>query len=650
MKQYYISKADGSQEGPYPENIIQACIAQGVYPPDTLVWREGMNEWIPVTEAFPPSTSEQMGVQKKRRIKHGKMRNIAIQIKKAPKSTFIKFTLAACVITLGIAGYTMRESISSLHEDQSLKQEKKSAKRADKKRPDRETMRDSISSLYENQPLKQEKKSVKRADKKRPDRETMLKALFPDRTPERIKEIEGQLGKSATGRSNESRLLDEVKLLKVCSTSEQIALREANTKAFLYIGANPDTRDIEGNAPLHYATRPNGYDVVRLLVSAGADPNIQNNEGYTPLLIASQINMAGLVKLLIEAGADANIKNNKGVSPLMACMDRKAKISFDAPRLTEDMAAELQEDIAAQLLSADADFSDINLNEGNNGTFLLNAALIGRRADIAKQIIDAGVNVNIGNEKTLSIPLHEAAANGVDVGFLIEAGADVTRCNREGTALHMAAGADNAKNIKLLINAGSDINKKNHEGYTALHIAAKHEKIKNIEVLLKAGADVNTKDNENLTPLETALLDTLETTENNITSSPDNIKKHLKTIELLMAAPGTDVANILFKAMQLEARFNHERKGAKAEAAKLLKDEVIPLIMATPGFHINQTNEDGETILMQAVRIGNDDVVEKLLTIPGINVNIKNNEGKSAIDIAKRRNRRFVKRMLDASK
>lgn len=617
MKQYYICKPDGTQEGPYPEAMIQACIAQGVYPPDTLVWREGMNEWIPVTEAFPPSTSEQMGVPKKRRLKHGKIRNIYSQSKKAPKSAFIKFTLAACVIALGITCYVMR---------------------------------DSISSLYEKRPLKQEKKSVKRADKKRPDRETMLKALFPDRTPERIKEIEGQLGKSATGRSYESWLLDEVKLLKHSSTSESIDLRKANTKALLYIGANPDTRDIEGNAPLHYATHPEGYGIVRLLVSAGADPNIQNNEGSTPLLIASQINMPGLVKLLIEAGADANIKNNEGVSPLMACMERKAKISFDARPLPEYAAAQLQEDIAAQLLSADADFSDINLNEGNNGTFLLNAALIGRRADIAKQIIDAGVNVNIVNEKTLSIPLHKAAANGVDVGFLIEAGADVTRCNREGTALHMAAGADNAKNIKLLINAGSDINQKNHEGYTALHIAAKHGKIKNIKVLLKAGADVNTKDNENLTPLETAYIATLNTIRNNITSSPDNIKKRLKTIEVLMAAPGTDIANILFHAMQLQARFNHERKGAEAEAAKLLKDEIIPLIMASPGFHINQTNEDGETILMQAVKIGNDDVVEKLLTIPGINVNIKNNEGESAIDIAKRRNSRFVKRMLNASK
>ena len=50
MKQYYISKADGSQEGPYPENMIQACIAQGLYPPGTLVWCDGMVEWQPIEE------------------------------------------------------------------------------------------------------------------------------------------------------------------------------------------------------------------------------------------------------------------------------------------------------------------------------------------------------------------------------------------------------------------------------------------------------------------------------------------------------------------------------------------------------------------------------------------------------------------------
>lgn len=59
MKQYYICKPDGTQEGPYPEAMIQACIAQGLYPPGTLVWCEGMNEWIPIHEPFQENTWEE---------------------------------------------------------------------------------------------------------------------------------------------------------------------------------------------------------------------------------------------------------------------------------------------------------------------------------------------------------------------------------------------------------------------------------------------------------------------------------------------------------------------------------------------------------------------------------------------------------------
>lgn len=59
MKQYYICKPDGTQEGPYPETIILASYIQGIFPEGTLIWLEGMDDWIPIHEHFLESTPEE---------------------------------------------------------------------------------------------------------------------------------------------------------------------------------------------------------------------------------------------------------------------------------------------------------------------------------------------------------------------------------------------------------------------------------------------------------------------------------------------------------------------------------------------------------------------------------------------------------------
>ncbi|MGB3675911.1 MAG: ankyrin repeat domain-containing protein [Candidatus Nanopelagicales bacterium] len=83
-------------------------------------------------------------------------------------------------------------------------------------------------------------------------------------------------------------------------------------------GQDPNTRDYQGNTPLHFAGQYTGVDVVRILIDAGAEVDAQNVRGETPLYMAvnSPWTSADVLRLLRERGADPGKKTANGSSPL----------------------------------------------------------------------------------------------------------------------------------------------------------------------------------------------------------------------------------------------------------------------------------------------------------------------------------------------
>ena len=78
-----------------------------------------------------------------------------------------------------------------------------------------------------------------------------------------------------------------------------------------------DVRGLYGLTALHYATRYNRIDVVKLLLREGADVNKQNYDYKdTPLHYAAQYNKTEVARLLIQNGADVNIRNDVNNTPL----------------------------------------------------------------------------------------------------------------------------------------------------------------------------------------------------------------------------------------------------------------------------------------------------------------------------------------------
>jgi len=77
-------------------------------------------------------------------------------------------------------------------------------------------------------------------------------------------------------------------------------------------GADVNAKDEDGNTPLYYAAGKGHLDIVKFLVNKGADVNSQNIDEYTPLIDAAREGHIKVVNFLANRGADINAKNKHG--------------------------------------------------------------------------------------------------------------------------------------------------------------------------------------------------------------------------------------------------------------------------------------------------------------------------------------------------
>jgi hypothetical protein len=89
----------------------------------------------------------------------------------------------------------------------------------------------------------------------------------------------------------------------------------AALRALIAKGAKVNTKDAQGNTPLHAAAENWAIDCIEVLLSKGADVNARNAEGKTPFMVAANVPQA--LELLLDAGADSNAKDNHGRTALM---------------------------------------------------------------------------------------------------------------------------------------------------------------------------------------------------------------------------------------------------------------------------------------------------------------------------------------------
>lgn len=321
------------------------------------------------------------------------------------------------------------------------------------------------------------------------------------------------------------------------SNAMQLAAEVANVpmlEMLLKAGADVESANPEGQTALMLVARTGNVDAAKLLVKHGANVNAMERWGdQTAIMWASARRHPEMVDYLASKGADVDARSKWRDYKRHLTAEARAK-NLDSGGLTPLLYA-ARENCAGCVEALIKHHVDINKPDPDRVSPLL-MAVLNTNWDVAKELIDAGADVNLWDKYGQS-PLYAVAsrrqdddvrsidqqnkATGDDImKSLIAKGANVnmqlfmrpakqrgTNNTRGATPLHAAASADDAEAVKLLLAAGAEVNLNTADNQSALMMslasgagsflvprptAGPMAAVKVINVLLKAGADVNT--------------------------------------------------------------------------------------------------------------------------------------------------------------
>ncbi len=153
------------------------------------------------------------------------------------------------------------------------------------------------------------------------------------------------------------------------------------------MGVDINELNVDGNTPLQMAVTFKKEESVKLLLDLNADPNIKNSSNKinpTPLLdatfILSSAEEAEIVKLLLKAGADPNVTGNQQETPLH--------------RIARTANQSLALDVAKDLIDAGANVN----SEAARGMTPLQTAVVSGNAGLVDLLLTAGADPEQRND------------------------------------------------------------------------------------------------------------------------------------------------------------------------------------------------------------------------------------------------------------
>ncbi|XP_026807303.1 death-associated protein kinase 1-like isoform X2 [Rhopalosiphum maidis] len=215
----------------------------------------------------------------------------------------------------------------------------------------------------------------------------------------------------------------------------QTALHLASARDFQHVvdvlldrGTGVCVKDINGNTPLHLATRNNNTSVIKSLLFR--QPKVayeQNNNGDTPMHIACRYGYLECVMKLVEHNATADMVNENLDTPLLVAIKEK------------------HEDVVIYLLHNAPGNLDIFNSEGNAP---IHVAVQEGLLNVVETIINMGHSFEYPNDRGL-YPLHIATRHGhVEiVRFLCIAGSDPQQRSADNIKPEITAIKNNQKEI-----------------------------------------------------------------------------------------------------------------------------------------------------------------------------------------------------------
>ncbi|XP_070614068.1 nuclear factor NF-kappa-B p105 subunit isoform X3 [Erythrolamprus reginae] len=213
-------------------------------------------------------------------------------------------------------------------------------------------------------------------------------------------------------------------------------------------------QDENGDNVLHLAIIHLHGELVKNLLEVIANMNddavlnVRNDLYQTPLHLAVITRQAGIVKALLGAGADVNL------------LDRHGNSVFH-------LAAQQGDEVVLSILLQHKEASAMRDLPNGDGLTVLHLAVIANSMPCLRQLLAAGVDVNIQEQKSGRTALHLAIEQGnISMAgcLLLEGDAFVDSVTYDGTTpLHIAAGRGSTKLAALLKAAGADPHIENFE-------------------------------------------------------------------------------------------------------------------------------------------------------------------------------------------
>ena len=307
-----------------------------------------------------------------------------------------------------------------------------------------------------------------------------------------------------------------------------LAAEVANTeilKVLMEAGADPESPNPDGMTALLAVARTGNVEAAQVLLKAGAKVDAKEKfGGQTPLMWASARRHPEMMELLISKGADVNARSTDRNYQRHIQAEGRPK-NLDSGGLSPLLYAARENCMKCVdvLLKHNA---DINLPDPD-GVPPLTVAILNANWDLAKQLIDAGADVNqwdIFGETPLFLALNsrtrlDGGRASIDpinkttgtqiVRMLLDKGADPnaqlffqpanlsgTTNTRGATPLIRAANNNDLEMVKLLLEKGADATIYMADRQTPIHAvlagrAPENQAIEMIKILQKAGTDVN---------------------------------------------------------------------------------------------------------------------------------------------------------------
>lgn len=523
-KEYFITRGDGRQEGPYTEEQLVSRINAGKYPPDTQVWTEGMDEWAELFSVFPvPATQEPQTTHA-----NGKLSLTALISKFRMKwKVVMTATIAVLLIGTGALVTLIPSDTEANTSGQAVK--KKKMKRKNSKRDVAATT---------NTGIPKRDNPIQRAHD-----ELQQKGISP--------------------RQYTSALMS--------------AIRENDTgKVRLLVTAGVDVNmPEEGIQPLVLAASCGNPEIVKILLNTpGIDINRTNDDNSSAIYTAAQGGHVECLKLLVSIPeADTNLATNEGITPLLMatynghpeCIrillssqktDVNLSCASDQNETPLFMAALFNRPECVEALLTSPSI-DVNKEAEKGSTPLFAAAQKGHTECLRLLLTARNIDVNKPNNNRVTPLANAIAFQQLECVRLLtqHPNIDINKYSYEFGyhPLYISARVGNAACMQcILAHPEIDINRQTYEGQTALLVAVANNHLECVQLLVNApGIDANCSEPEmGLTPLHAAVIENFP-----------------RCIQLLLQAPNIDVYKKVRGYTPLETAIGLGR----SECARLLR-------------------------------------------------------------------------------